>query len=99
MADRVILEGELLKRLVFPILVFVVMAAAFFWRLFLVYELFGEPSGCGSCLVASSAISDAPFLISWIALSWFGFTTNFRLISQLCRVISVVSLLLYVTDI
>lgn len=99
MADRVILEGELLKRLVFPTLVFVVMAAAFFWRLFLVYELFGEPSGCGSCLVASSAISDAPFLISWIALSWFGFTTNFRLISQLCRVISVVSLLLYVTDI
>lgn len=75
------------------------MATAFLWRLFLVYKLFGEPSGCASCLVASSAVSDAPFLISLIAISWFGFTTKYFFISRLCRVISVVSLLLYVADV
>lgn len=99
MADSLVLQSKLLKRLLFPILVFAVMAAVFFWRLFLVYTTFGEPSGCGSCLVASSAISDAPFLLCWIALSWFGFTTDFRLISRLCRVISIVSLLLYIADV
>ena len=91
--------SKVFKRQFFPILLFTVLAATFFWRLYLVYSTFGEPSGCAACLVAVSAVEDAPFLIGWIALTWFGFTTNFSLISRLCRVLSAASLLLYIADV
>lgn len=75
------------------------MIVAFFSRLFLVYRILGEPSGCGSCLVISSATSDAPFLALWIAVTWFGFTSEFKLVSRVFRVISVASLVVYIADI
>ena len=75
------------------------MAAAFGWRMILLYKLFDGPSGCGECVVFSAAINDSPFLLAWLAVTWFGFTSSSKLLALLCRFGSGLSLVIYAADV